>query len=286
MRAIFIAVGLILFFALVYWIGMMVNFPGDAGSRYIESLVNRNRRIVMRMSPLELKWNRLVAERVALDALVGNSVRSIITFHDAEIPLSFGLFNGLTFRATTTGRGRLEGFWPWDESDARVDVTALQLAEVPIVQWLHPARIDGELTIRSILSKSASAQNPWPSAQIRGEGQNISIEGVEFMGVNLPATHLEHLGIQLRLGQTIDVEQFSLRGDIQGSIRGTVTPAIHQLAQTALNLDVELAFRPEWIDDWGDLVPILQAYLDQGRLVGTLRGTPARPIFRKSKQRR
>ena len=106
------------------------------------------------------------------------------------------------------------------------------------------------------------------------------------MGRNVPATHLEHLGIQLRLGQSIDVEQFSLRGDIQGSIRGTVTPAIHQLAQTALNLDVELAFRPEWIGDWGDLVPILQAYLDQGRLVGTLRGTPARPIFRKSKQRR
>lgn len=283
MRAIFIAVGLILFFALVYWIGMMVNFPGDAGSRYIESLVNRNRRIVMRMSPLELKWNRFVAERVALDALVGNSVRSIITFHDAEFPLSFGLFNGLTFRATTAGRGRLEGFWPWDESDARVDVTALRLAEVPIVQWLHPARIDGELTIRSTLSKSASAQNGWPSAQIRGQGKNISIEGVEFMGVNLPATHLEHLGIQLRLGQSIDVEQFSLRGDIQGSIRGTVTPAIQQLEQTALNLDVELAFRPEWIDDWGDLVPILQAYLDQGRLVGTLRGTPARPIFRKSK---
>ena len=67
MRAIFIAVGLILFIALVYWTGMMVNFPGDAGSRYIESLVNRDRRIVLRMSPLELKWNRLVAERVALE---------------------------------------------------------------------------------------------------------------------------------------------------------------------------------------------------------------------------
>ena len=286
MRAIFIAVGLILFFALVYWTGMMVNFPGDAGSRYIESLVNRDRRIVLRMSPLELKWNRLVAERVALDAVVGNSVRPIITFHDAEIPLSFGLFNGLTFRATTAGQGRLEGFWPWGEKDARIDVTALRLAEVPIAQWLYPARIDGELTIRSTLAKSAGVQNAWPSAQIRGQGQNISLEGIEFMGVNLPATHLEHLGIQLRLGQMIDVEQFSLRGDIQGSIRGTVTPVIQQPERTALNLDVELAFRPEWIDDWGDLAPMLKAYLDQGRLVGTLRGTPARPTFRKTKKRR
>ena len=49
-----------------FWVGLMVNFPGEGVSRYVERQVNRRQGFDLVLTPAELRWNRLYVARAEL----------------------------------------------------------------------------------------------------------------------------------------------------------------------------------------------------------------------------
>jgi hypothetical protein len=124
-----------------------------------------------------------------------------------------------------------------------------------------------------------------PEGRLRGRLQDLQLDQAAVLGFGVPVTRLREVRFQVGLGNVVRLESLDFLGDIQGSVTGSVTPHANRIENSTLDLRVELAVSPEWTRQLGALAPLAESFLDAGRLAGSLRGTPARPQFRPTRNR-
>jgi len=298
-RPIYGAAAAVFLFLTAFWIGFLTHFPGAALSRYLEGLINSDPAISVRIAPAELHWNRITIPDIRVDGLVDGSPAFLAAFRESEIPLSWELFGGLSLRTGFAPSGDLEFSWPWKDGTASFSGRGIRLETIPAVSLVRPApkkagarataaaafsaeRVQGRLEFDG----EAAVQNGLiAEGQLRGRLAGVEIGGASVMGLTIDATHISAARFQIGLGPVIRVQSFTLEGDFQGTLGGSITPRPNHPEAAGLDLQVDLAVRPEWARQLGPLAPLLDAFLDSGRLTGTLRGTPARPVFRPTKSR-
>ena len=282
MRTLLWIAGTIAFFLVAFWIGFVNHFPGAALSRYLERNLNRDPRYFASIAPAELKWNRLVIPQIRIDGGPGGTPKFLVAFNDTEIPLSFNMLSGATARTTVGGFGSLELFWPWEPGVVRVSAREIRLEAIPALAQLPVKRINGRLEFDGEFTPTDGGL---PQGRLRGRLIGVEIGEFAILGLNIGRTRLDEVRFQLSLGRVIQVETFTLQGDVQGQITGSITPRVNRPQASLVNLQVDLAIAPQWIEQLETLGPIVESFLDEGRLRGNLRGTVGKPTFRKSRSR-
>ena len=286
-------------FLTAYWIGFLTHFPGAALSGHLEGLVNRDPIISVRIAPAELHWNRITIPDIRVDGLVEGHPAFLAAFRETEIPLSWDLFGGFSLRTGFAPSGDLELFWPWRSGTTRFSGRNIRLETIPAVSLVRPAfKKPGGRTVAAppfsaerVLGRlefdgeAAVKDGLIAEGQVRGQFTGVEIGGVNVLGMTIDATKISEARFQIGLGPILRVQSFTLEGDFQGTIGGSVTPRPNRLDASGLDIQLDIAVRPEWTQQLGPLAPLLDSFLDSGRLNGTLRGTPARPLFRPTKSR-
>ena len=266
---------------LVFWWGLLVNFPGEALSRMISAQIERSPVISAKIQPAELRWNRIEFPEISfLWRGVGSSV-PLVSLKDLSIPLSWGLLNGVRAAAALGREGRLEIFLPWGEAELTVSGSGLRMEEIPAFRLFRPIQVGGKFAFEGAWKKpNFRAKLHIPEGVLTGTGENLSVENIEWFGFKFPATRLESVELRIKTGDRIEVEKGTFRGDIQGSIGGFISPQIGAPRRSVLRLEMTAAFRQDWLRQLGNLRQLLEERINAGRLQVSIQGTLERPVFR------
>ncbi|HKI98340.1 MAG TPA: type II secretion system protein GspN [bacterium] len=262
-----------------FWLGLMLNFPGASVSHYVERQVNRHEGFDLVLTPAELHWNGLYVARAELRRRDNPAAAPLFTVTDFSIPITWRLIRGLPATGVIGKGGRVDAFLPWAlGGEARLS-GRVDMATVPLPAVLNPIAVGGDLAVQGhfIMDAAAQAGASLPDGELRLTGQNVSVSGVKVAGVALPDTRLEAISATLETGRTVNLRQFEFRGDLQGTAQGTITPNLRDPRSSLLALRVTTVFRDTWLAQLGDLRPIVQSFLNRGRVAVSLSGTVGRP---------
>jgi type II secretion system protein N len=262
-----------------FWIGLMLNFPGESVSRYVERQVNTHEGFDLVLSPAELRWNRLYVARAELRRRDNPAAEPLFTVTDFAIPISWRLIRGLPARGVVGKDGRVQAFLPWSAGgEASLDGHA-NLGTLALPAVLKPIAVTGDVELQGHFTMDAAAQagQRLPAGELQLTGQNLTVTGVKVAGVELPATRLEALNATLETGRTMNLRRFEFRGDLQGTAEGTITPNLRDPRNSLLALRIATAFRDTWVAQLGNMRPLLESFLNRGRVVVSLTGTVGRP---------
>lgn len=279
---------LTLLFALaVLWVGLMINFPGETLSRFVSAHVNRFQNFNLVLTPAEFRWNRLYVERAELKRRDNPNAEPLFVITEFAIPFSWRLYKGLSAQGLIGQDGLVETFVPWSEGGESWVKGEVKLEQVPLPKVLHPITMKGVLRFSGKFDKAI--ESPWskqlPTGTIRGELRGGVISGVRVAGNLLPPTAIDKADISLETGRTVNLKKFNVEGDLQGEVKGTITPNLRDPRNTLLSLDTAVSFRNSWLARLGALKPIVEGVARNGRLQLKLSGTVARPRLRQINQR-
>ena len=262
-----------------FWIGLMLNFPGESVSRFVERQVNGRQAFDLVLTPAELRWNRLYVARAELRRRDNPAAQPLFVVSDFAIPITWRLARGLPAEGTLGKEGRVEVYLPWSAGgEARLD-GSVNLGTVTLPAVLNPVTLAGQIDVRGRFKMDADARTGarLPDGTLEVNARELTVSGVKAAGASLPSTRLDAVAITLETGRTLNVRRFEYRGDLQGTVDGTLTPNLGNPRNSLLGLRITAAFRDTWVEQLGDLRPILEGFLNRGRVVLSLTGTIGNP---------
>ena len=266
---------------LVFWWGLLVNFPGEALSRMIAAQIEQSPVISAKIQPAQLRWNRIEFPEMSFLWRREGSSAPLVSLKDLSIPLSWGLLKGVRVSAALGREGRLEIFLPWSETELTVSGSGLRMEEIPAFRLFRPIRVGGKFAFEGAWKKpNLRGKVRIPEGFLTSTGENLSVENIEWFGIKFPAPRLESVELRIKTGNRIEVKKGTFRGDIQGSIGGFISPQISAPRRSVLRLKITAAFRQDWLQRLGNLRPLLEERMNAGRLQVGIQGTLERPVFR------
>lgn len=272
----------LLFALAVFWVGLMINFPGEAVSRFVSAHVNRFQNFNLVLTPAEFRWNRLYVERAELQRRDNPKADPLFVITSLAIPFTWRLFNGLSAHGVIGEDGMVEIFVPWSEGGESWIEGTVKLEQVPLPKVLHPIAMKGEFRFSGNFDHAIAS--PWskqlPNGVIHAELRDGIISGVTVAGALLPPTNIDKIDLSLETGRTINLKKFKVQGDLQGEVKGTITPNLRDPRNSLLSLDTAVSFRNSWLERLGPLKLIVEGVARNGRLQVKLSGTVAKPRLR------
>lgn len=264
------------------WLGLMWHFPGEAASRYVSAQVSRAMGFDLVLTPATLRWNRMEVERAELRRRDLPQDPPLFILTDFAIPLTWKLFQGLPVQAVIGREGRAEAFLPWGVGDEAWLEGQVVLEEIPLPAVLKPLRLQGRLQITGRFTMDAPARQgrTLPTGILEGRLPELTVDGVQVGTMKLPTTRLEGVRFSVSTGRVVQLKHFEFKGDIQGNASGSISPNMKIPRSTLLDISVNAAFRNSWLTRLGDLKPLVEGFLERGRLMVKLNGTVANPRLR------
>lgn len=264
------------------WLGLMSHFPGDSVSRYVSSRVNGAMGFDLELTPAALHWNRLQVDRAELRRKDMPSQPPLFILTDFVIPLTWKLIRGLPAQAVIGQEGRVEAFLPWAEGNEAWLEGDVLLEEVPLPAVLAPLRLQGRVRIAGRFTMDAQARGgrQLPQGNLEGSLSELVVDGVKYGEIELPTTRLEGVKLMVISGRSVELKKLEFKGDMQGEAKGTLIPNLKTPRNSQLNIRIDAAFRNSWLDKLGNLRPVVEGFLERGRLSVNLNGTVARPRLR------
>jgi type II secretion system protein N len=270
------AVGLVAFV-----IGLRVYFPGAALSRYAAQQAQRALGMPVRLSPIHPGLTGIGAD--TLDLVPPNS--RPVTIQDVRVPWTWRLFTGLPLSARIGTDGSAELSWGWG-GDLEWSLSRVALQDLPLGVFGPDIQVQGRVDAsgRAGPLKTGGARE-MPPGKLDLRADSVQVTGVKVAGTAVPPVHLDVVEVHLVLGRTVQVESASVRGDAQGTVTGTIVPNLDRPADSRLSLNITMQVQRTWMDGLGDLKPLAQAALPDGRIEGTLEGTLAAPTLSRTQKR-
>lgn len=267
---------------LIFWGGFAANFPGEALSRLIAARLNRLPNIEARLSPASLGLISIGVDDLSLN--LTRPGQSLLVLKNVRIPFSWALFSGLPVEARIGSEGELDAFIPWEEGELTVKGTALRIEDIPGFTALAPAKLRGgvsfsgkfQLTPKS-RGRSADAL---PEGKLTARAEAVELANMAVLGAALPVTRLESVDFSVKTGKRIEVEQITLKGDVQGGVTGFIQPRLASLGRSPMQLNVAVSFNQAWMGKLGSMRPLVEGFLKNGRLEAVLRGSLGSPSFK------
>ncbi len=271
---------LVLVFAIgVFWVGLIVHFPGDAVSRYVEARVNRHQGFDLALSPAELHWDGLYVPHAELRRRDNPQARPLFVLNDFVVPITWRLIQGLPARARVGEQGRVTAFLPWSRGEHASLDGKLELGEIPLPAVLAPIKLSGKLELdgRFLMDAEAQVGTQLPDGTLRARARELVVSGLPVGGFTVPSTRLDSATLVLDTGRTVNLQEARFQGDLQGSVTGTITPNLRNPRVSLLALRITTSFREAWLASLGEMRPIVESFSERGRIVLTLNGTVGRP---------
>jgi hypothetical protein len=262
-----------------FWIGLMLNFPGQAFSHYVERRVDSRQGFDLVLTPAELRWNRVSIARAELRRRDNSTAEPLFTITDFSVPVTWRLLRGLPVSGEIGKDGHLDAFLPWSAGGEAYLAGHVNLAGVTLPAVLRPISVGGTVDVQGhfVMDAQAQAGTRLPQGGLQVTGTDVTLNGFKLGTVELPPTRLEGLTVDLETGRTVNLRRVEFRGDLQGTADGAITPNLRDPRNSLLAVRVTTAFRDTWVARLGTLRPILESFLNHGRVVLSLSGTVGEP---------
>lgn len=281
MRKFLIGGGIALMVLLIFWIGLMVHFPGEALSTFAERRMGTVLGRPVKLTPATLRGLSVRVARIDVPPLPG-AARGGVTLSDVRLSL-LGL-GALPLRARIGETGRLAASWSWLHGGVRFSAADVPLDALANLSPGQAPRVQGLASLQLRLARLPSGPpQHWPrlpDGALSGQLADVTVQGLEAVGQTVPPLSLNRVDFTATLGENIEITQVALSGDIDGQLSGQITPRLAQLGQSRIDLQVRATPKPAWLQRLGALQPMVQGFLRDGRLDAVLQGTLANPSFR------
>jgi hypothetical protein len=132
-------------------------------------------------------------------------------------------------------------------------------------------------TGRFELSAAVRSGAQLPAGRLEGTASDLVVKGAQVGTFALPDTRLTSLNLALETGRTVTLQTLEFDGDLKGSGSGTITPNLRAPRNTLLAVRAQSSFRNGWLEQLGTLKPVLESFMDRGRIVVSLEGTVGQP---------
>jgi hypothetical protein len=237
----------------------------------------------VRLSPAALRGLSVTVARIDIPPLPGTAARGAgVTLSDVRLSL-LGL-GALPLRARIGEAGQLSASWSWLHGGVQFSATDVPLDALSGLGGSQPMRVQGLASLQARLARLPDGPpQRWPrlpDGAVSGQLADVTMQGFEAIGQTLPPLSFSRVDFTATLGENVEITQVALSGDIDGQISGQVTPRMAQLGQSRINLQVRATPKPAWMQRLGGLQPMVQGFLQDGRLDAVLQGTLANPSFR------
>lgn len=283
-RAVLFLLGLGVF-ALAFFTGLAAHFPAAAVSRAIESGIASATALSVTLEPVRLTLTGLRSERLVVRGPTEGAAS--ITLTDLRIPYRPILWRGVPVVAAIGPMGRVRTFMAWDGSVIAVEELSGRIEDFPLAA-VGGIGVKGRVNLSGEMKPSASPRTSrpeLPEGEIRGHVEAMEVTGIRVAGSQLPPVRLDEVAFSIRTGRTVRIERLDARGDLQGTIQGSIIPRLEQLQDTRFNLQVSASMRPSWVQETGALRPLLDGLFPGGRIEGTVGGTVALPAWNPTRGR-
>lgn len=277
-KALIILAALVLLLV-AFWTGLMLNFPGEAASRYVESQINRFPGVRVELAPAELGWTGLRVPSARLVRRGNADAAPLLTLTELRIPITWRLVQGLTGRAAVGETGMLHAFLPWRlGGTAEVDGRVV-FGELPVPPVFQPITLQGEVAVegRFRMDQPVTAIRQLPDGTLSLHGSGLALSGVAVGSIQVPSTRVSEVDVTATTGRAITVETFTFSGDVQGNVEGSITPNVQRPRLSVLDLRIAMAARDGWLASFGQMRPVVESFFSDGRLVVQLQGSLGRP---------
>ena len=272
---------------LIFWAGFALNFPGEALSRVMAARLNRIPNIEVRLSPATLGMFSLRVDEFRLSLANPGQSLPMLVLKEVRIPFTWALFSGLPVAAGIGKEGRFALFIPWGEGEMTISGTSLRMEDIHGFKALAPASLRGGLSFSGKFRLAPQAQSrravKLPEGELTAKAEAVELANLGVMGAVLPVTRLESAELKLKTGKRIDVENFTLRGDVQGGIKGFIQPRLASIGNSPMRLRVTVSFKQTWLRKLGSMRPLVESFLNNGRLEAVVRGSLGKPEFKRER---
>ena len=272
--------GVVLFF-LAFWLGLKLNFPGEAVTRFVKSRTSQLREVDIRLSPAALGFTGIYFDFVEIRSADATDTPPLLKLNEVKIPFSWRLPMGLVIAGKLGEEGRLSIFIPWWAGGTAEILGFIDIQEISIPPELGPLKLAGslELTGKFEMKQPLGVLTEVPDGTIAGTAKGLQVRGVSYSGIELPITNVESATWTMKSGKVVNLEQLVFNGDVQGSIKGLMTPNMKAPLLSSLRLEGQVTPSKVWLEKLGNLRPIVESFVKQGRVAFILEGSLARLRF-------
>ncbi|MDH5753273.1 MAG: type II secretion system protein GspN [Deltaproteobacteria bacterium] len=286
MKRIMIPLGCVVLFLLAFWIGIKANFPTDTVTRIISGYTSRLEGFELKFSPVRLGWASIYTETLELIPEQKGKKTPLVSLTNVRVPFSFGLFSGLGVKGDLGEDGQVRVFVPWSGVGTAEFSGKASLKDITLPEELAPMKLDGlvDLNVELELKPTPGKARSIPEGTIEGRLEKLQISGISQNGISLPVTMLEETSLVLKTGRNILVEKLEFNGDMQGQVKGSMTPNLQSPSRSQLRLTASFAPSQGWMGKLGNLRPIVESFLKDGKADVSLEGTLAAPRINQVKK--
>ena len=267
-------------FLCAFAIGLAAYFPGEALSRYVSLLAGRAAGMPVNLSPLRVGLTGLSASTLEVRPPAG----APFVVHHLHAPWTWRWVSVLPVSGLIGQEGRIDVNWNWS-GDLSLTAKGVSLQDVPLPMLPRDAKLQGRfdaLLSAGPLALRQGALRELPDGQLEARVEGIAVDNLRLGGMSVPPLHLDSVELRLVLGRTVQVESATLRGDVQGTLSGTIVPNLEHPENSRISLNVSLQVQRAWLDRLGDLRELAEGFLPGGRLEGAVEGTLAAPVLNRA----
>ncbi|MDH4248295.1 MAG: hypothetical protein OEW39_10805 [Deltaproteobacteria bacterium] len=285
MRRFSILAGSVLLFLLFFWLGLKWNFPEETVTRFIKSRLEPLKEVEVQLSPARMGWTSLYFDSVQIRSAETPEGPPLVSLSDVRIPFSWRLPLGLMTVGTLDGGGEVRVFIPWRTGGNASVLGHIPFQTITLPPELGPIKLEGLLDLNGKfeMTQSLGLLTELPPGTLTGVGKNLRVSGITYSGIEIPPTRLESASFTLQSGRVLNLEQLIFTGDMQGNMKGVMTPNFRTPMLSSIRLEAQVTPAQEWMQKLGNLRPLLDSFIKQGRLTFTLDGSLARLRFSEGK---
>ncbi len=268
-------------FLLVFWLGFMGNFPGAALSRMVAARIAKHAGLAAEVGPARLGWGGVTFPSVALRKPGPGPASPAISLKEVTVPITWRLWSGVPVQGRLGTGGWFDLSLAWNGTELELHDLVIPLQDLPPLPALKNIGLRGTVSASGSLrfpggiAKSPLA--PFPVGTLRGSGRAVEVSKLVVLGNEIPTTRLKQIDFRIKSGRSIEVEQLEFSGDLRGSLKGSITPRRRNPASSPLRLSLTATFRDGWLAQLGQLRPLAESFLSNGRLRADVRGTIGSP---------
>ena len=276
-----VVAGCLLLFFLAFWVGLKWNFPGQAMTRFVKNQTDQLKELDLKLSPATLGFTGINFDTLEIRSAGAVDAPPLLTLSDVWIPFSWRLPLGLSAAGNLGPEGRLSLFIPWWAGGTATLEGHIDFKEITMPAELAPLKVDGILDMvgQFEMKQPLAKLSELPDGGLTGAGKNIQVRGISYSGIEIPPTRLESVTVKIKSGKVVNLEQLAFNGDLQGSLKGVLTPNLNTPMLSSLRLEAQVTHTPAWLGTLGNLRPIAESFIKQGRLAFIMEGTVARLRF-------
>ncbi|MBC8259321.1 MAG: type II secretion system protein GspN [SAR324 cluster bacterium] len=282
------SIGLLLILLLAFW-GFKQNFPGKQMANTVSVKLSSLTGIPFEIQNFELGWTKIHTTEIALRTpkwLARTPDIRLLILEKIELPFSpiitsgnVGISGKLHEGTVFVSTGLLK------QKKLNISLDGALLERIPLFSIVPYVFVSGALSFSTIIENFHALQQQktkLPEGSLKGKITDTRIRiagGTALLDLHIPELDLTEVQFELQLGPKISIKKFQLKGDLEGTIEGSIRLNEKNPQMSLLNLDVRLTPSASLKQELLSINTLLRSFQCGETISINIKGPLSRPNF-------